>query len=150
MFLNTCYCNEKLQCNLLSANKKDLNGHTKRRWTKSKLLLTSNISAKLRESRFQTKTKSNAKISLTIIKDGVINLAGKELDKNKIRFLNLGTKFIQTYNRQPPYLGIIQTTEIYMIEQASAYEKQGRTTIACLVTKFRGYRRVKSRTPLTK
>ena len=69
---------------------------------------------------------------MTIIKDGVINLAGKELDKNKIRFLNLGTKFIQTYNRQPPYLGIIQTTEIYMTEQASAYEKQGRTTIACL------------------
>ena len=33
--------------------------------------------------------------------------------------------------------------------QASAYEKQGRATIAHLATKFRGYRRVKSRTPHT-
>ena len=31
--------------------------------------------------------------------------------------------------------------------QASAYEKQGRATIARLITKFRGYRHVKSRTP---
>ena len=34
--------------------------------------------------------------------------------------------------------------------QASAYEKQGRAIIAHLVTKFRGYRRVKSRKPSTK
>ena len=33
--------------------------------------------------------------------------------------------------------------------QTLAYEKQGRATIARLVTKFRGYRRVKSRTPPT-
>ena len=36
------------------------------------------------------------------------------------------------------------------IYQASAYEKQGRTTIARVVMKFRGYRRAKSHTPLTK
>ena len=35
-----------------------------------------------------------------------------------------------------------------MSRQALAYEKQGRATIACLVTKFRGYRRVKSYRPL--
>ena len=34
--------------------------------------------------------------------------------------------------------------------QASAYEKQGRAIVARLVTKFRGYRRVKRRTPPTK
>ena len=34
--------------------------------------------------------------------------------------------------------------------QASAYEKLGHATIARLVSKFRGYRRVKSRTPPTK
>ena len=34
--------------------------------------------------------------------------------------------------------------------QASAYEKQGHATIACLITKFRGYRSVKSCTPPTK
>ena len=34
--------------------------------------------------------------------------------------------------------------------QASAYEKQGRVTIAHLVTKFGGYRHVKSRMPSTK
>ena len=34
--------------------------------------------------------------------------------------------------------------------QASAYEKQGRATITCLVTKLRGYKHVKSRMPPTK
>ena len=34
--------------------------------------------------------------------------------------------------------------------QVSAYEKQGRVTIAHLKTKFRGYRRMKSRTSPTK
>ena len=34
--------------------------------------------------------------------------------------------------------------------QASAYEKQWRATIARVVTKFTGYRRVGSRTPPTK
>ena len=34
--------------------------------------------------------------------------------------------------------------------QALAYEKQGRAIAACLVTKFRGYRRVKSHTPPSK
>ena len=36
------------------------------------------------------------------------------------------------------------------IYQALPYEKQARATIARLVTKFRGYKRVKSRTPPTK
>ena len=40
--------------------------------------------------------------------------------------------------------------QIFDNKQASAYEKQGRAKIARLVTKFRGYRRVKSRTPPTK
>ena len=34
--------------------------------------------------------------------------------------------------------------------QASAYEKQGRATITRLISKFRGYSRVKNRTPPTK
>ena len=34
--------------------------------------------------------------------------------------------------------------------QTSAYEKQGRATITCLVMKFRGYIHVKSCTPPTK
>ena len=36
------------------------------------------------------------------------------------------------------------------IPQASAYEKQGRATIGCLIMKFRGYGRVKSCMPPTK
>ena len=35
-------------------------------------------------------------------------------------------------------------------KSGSAYEKQGHVTITHLVMKFRGYRRVKSRTPPTK
>ena len=34
-----------------------------------------------------------------------------------------------------------------MSRQALAYEKQGCATIACLVTKYRGYRHVKSHRP---
>ena len=51
-----------------------------------------------------------------IIKEGVINLTGKELDGNKIQLLNLGPKFVPTYNKQRPYMDIIQTTEICALE----------------------------------
>ena len=45
---------------------------------------------------------------------------------------------------------IIITSDKLRQNQGSAYEKQGRATIARLVMKFRGYKRAKSRTPLTK
>ena len=49
------YVSQISKGHLLSMNKKYLNGYTKRRYTKYKLLLTSSdISALLRESRFQT------------------------------------------------------------------------------------------------
>ena len=51
-----------------------------------------------------------------IIKEGVINLTGKELDGNKMQLLNLGPKFVPTYNKQRPYMDIIQTTEICALE----------------------------------
>ena len=51
-----------------------------------------------------------------IIKEGVINLTGKELDENKIQLLNLGPKFVPKYNKKRPYINIIQTTEICALE----------------------------------
>ena len=45
------------------------------------------------------------------------------------------------------YIHIYIDIDIY---QASAYEKQGRATIASLIMKFRGYRHAKSHTPLIK
>ena len=51
-----------------------------------------------------------------ITQEGIINITGKKLDKNKIRLLNLGPKFVPTYNRQQPYMDIIQTTEIWAPE----------------------------------
>ena len=61
-----------------------------------------------------------------IIKEGVINLTGNELDENKIRLLNLGPKFVPTYNRQPPYMDIIQITEICALELENdgSFQKQ--------------------------
>ena len=47
------------------------------------------------------------------------------------------------------YMHIYIYIYIY-IYQALAYEKQERVTIAHLVMKFKGYRRAKSHTPLTK
>ena len=35
-----------------------------------------------------------------VIKEGVINLTGKELDGNKIQLLNLGPEFVLTYTKQ--------------------------------------------------
>ena len=59
---------------------------------------------------------SNNTATKKIINEGVINLTGKELVKNKIHLLNLGPKFVPTYSRQPPYMDIIQTTEICVLE----------------------------------
>ena len=50
------------------------------------------------------------------IKEGVTNLTGKELDENKIQLLNLGPKFVLTYNKQRPCMDIIKTTEIFALE----------------------------------
>ena len=44
----------------------------------------------------------------------------------------------------------IDLFNFYLGPQASAYEKQGHSRIACLITKFRGYRCVKSHSPPTK
>ena len=51
-----------------------------------------------------------------IIKEGAINLTGKYLDGNKIQLLNLSPKFVPTYNKQRPYMDIIQTIEICGLE----------------------------------
>ena len=54
------------------------------------------------------------------------------------------------------YIHVYVYTYIYdiyiyiYIYQASAYEKQGRATVACLIMKFKSYRRANSQTPLTK
>ena len=50
------------------------------------------------------------------IKEGNINVTRKELDKNKIRLLNLGLKFVSKYSRQPPHIDIIHTTAICAVE----------------------------------
>ena len=48
----------------------------------------------------------------SIIKEGIVNLTGEELDENKIKLLNLGPKFVPMENKKRPYMDIIQTTEI--------------------------------------
>ena len=50
------------------------------------------------------------------VKEGIVNLTGEELDENKIKVLNLGSKFLPTENRKRPYMDIIQTTEICEID----------------------------------
>ena len=39
-----------------------------------------------------------------IMKEGVINLTRKKLNKNKIQLLNLRSEFVPTSNRQPSYM----------------------------------------------
>ena len=61
-----------------------------------------------------------------IVKEGVINLTGKELDGNKIQVLNLRPKFVPTYSKQQPCMDIVQTTEIcaLQLENDGYFKKQ--------------------------
>ena len=64
----------------------------------------------------------------TLHKERVINLTGKKLDENKIPLLNLDPDFSPTYNREPPYMDIIQTTEIcaLKLENGAYFQKAER------------------------
>ena len=64
--------------------------------------------------------------SRSIVKEGIVNLTGEELDENKIKLLNLGPKFVPTENRKRPYIDIIQTTEICALD----LEREGKFSIA--------------------
>ena len=58
---------------------------------------------------------NNTTPTKNIIKEGVINLSGKELDENKGQLLNSASKFVSAYNRKLLYI-IKQTTEIWALE----------------------------------
>ena len=60
------------------------------------------------------------------IKEGIVNLNGEELDENKIKLLNLGSKFVPTENRKRPYMYIIQATEICALD----LEREGKFNVA--------------------
>ena len=70
----------------------------------------------------------NLRIEITrsIIKEGIVNITGEELDENKIKFLSLGLKFVPTGNRMRPYMDITQTTEICALD----LELEGKFSIA--------------------
>ena len=44
----------------------------------------------------------------SIIKEGIVNVTGEELDVNKFKLLNLNHKFVPTENSKTPYMDIIQ------------------------------------------
>ena len=44
----------------------------------------------------------------SIIKEGIVNVTGEELDENKIKVLNLNHTFVPMENRKTPYMDIIQ------------------------------------------
>ena len=64
--------------------------------------------------------------SRSIVKEGIVNLTGEELDENKIKLLNLGPKFVPTETRKRPYMDIIQTTEICALD----LKREGKFNIA--------------------
>ena len=66
---------------------------------------------------------------------------------NKLRCYNI---LLQSRHFLYSYLYFPSTITNTGHIQASAYEKQMHATIACVVTKFRAYRRVESRMPPTK
>ena len=53
------------------------------------------------------------------VKEDTANLTGEELDQNKIKLLNLGSKFVHTENRKRLYMDIIQTTEICVTDSGA-------------------------------
>ena len=72
------------------------------------------------------------------------------IPENTVVSKTVDTKWIDPFYATGLFLYLLKISKNERLSQASAYEKQGRATIARLVTKFRGYRRVKSRTPPTK
>ena len=64
--------------------------------------------------------------SRSIVKEGIVNLTGEELDENKIKLLNLGPKFVPTKDRTRPYMDITQTAEICALD----LEREGKFSIA--------------------
>ena len=62
----------------------------------------------------------------SIIKEGIVNLTGKELGENKIKLLNLGPKFIHTQNRNRSYMAIIQNKK----NCALNLEREGKFSIS--------------------
>ena len=75
----------------------------------------------------------------SIVKDSIVNLTGEEIDENKIKFLNLGPKFVPTENRKRPCIDIIQTTEICALdlerEAKSSIAESLRQNISGIITK---------------
>lgn len=69
-----------------------------------------------------------AKLIALLIRDRITNLTAKELNKNKIGVLNLTPKFVPAFNRQRPYMHIIQATGIgaLQLENAKYSEKAER------------------------
>ena len=92
---------------------------------------------------------NNVSISLETHKQKRLLLCNfKELSQEfKVKNPIIGIGFSKFARLRPKWYVAIGVSGTY---QASAYEKQGRATIAHLVTKFRDYRRVKSHTPSTK
>ena len=52
----------------------------------------------------------------SIIKEGISNHSREELNENKVKLLNLGSKFLPTENRKRPYMDIIQTKQICALD----------------------------------
>ena len=62
----------------------------------------------------------------SIVKQGIVNLTGEELDENKAKLFNLGPKSVPTENRKRTYMDIIKTTEICALD----LEREGKFSIA--------------------
>ena len=62
----------------------------------------------------------------SIIKEGIVNLTGEELDENKIKLLNLGPTFVPKEKKKRPYMDVIQTKETCALD----LEREGKFSIA--------------------
>ena len=72
----------------------------------------------------------------SIIKEGVVNVTGEELDENKIELLNLNHKFAPTENRKTPCMDIIQTTEVCALDLEREKKSESlRQNISRIITK---------------
>ena len=80
---------------------------------KRKYIYTQNITI-LKSTILNNAT--NTTTGKKVIKEGVINLTGKELCENKVRVLHLLPKFFPTCSRKQIYMDIIQVTDNCALE----------------------------------
>lgn len=118
---NIVYLSDKLKEHLSEQDFKKLIEITDKTKDKHYIKKKDHLVSKYNNLTGNSNSENNTEKVNKIIKNCVINLTEQNLDKYKMKVLNLGPKFVPSYNKNRPYMDIIETTEICALD----LEKEG-------------------------